>query len=136
MDQEQIVSLIVSFLTILVTVILIVFVKIYSKIPSGAIGPELNLLTYGTLWDLIISAMKGEDYWKNIEPTLLPYKSFILTFIVILNFVMMAWNFKLANLIEKKRSLSMHTKKQLKGVSLFLGLISLCFYTVFQVFWK
>ncbi|MBO0953269.1 hypothetical protein [Fibrella forsythiae] len=125
--------------TVGVTVVLIVLVKKFGNVPRGSTGPELNLLTYGALWDIINTAMKGEEYWKNMEyttPALDPYKSYVLGGLTLLNFIFTAWNFKIAHRIETTSSLNTLPRIGLAALSNILGIFSLVLYLVFKTVWE
>jgi hypothetical protein len=135
MTQEQILNLGYAFATVLFTVVLIVLLKVFGNLKTGLIGPELNLLTYGSLWDTIAGATRGQTYWKNITPELITYKALILIFIVFINTVLMAWNFKLADQVNGYQY-STSQKRWRMFWSTFFGVLSFVFYITMKTFWE
>ncbi len=136
MTDEQKLNLGFAFATVLVTVVLIILIKVFGKLKTGLIGPELNLLTYGALWDTISTAAKGQDYWIHISPDFTAFKSLFLILIALCNTILMAWNFKLANRIETEYFYKKSRKNWLKIWSTFLGLIGLMNFLILKTFWE
>jgi hypothetical protein len=56
MSSAHLIELIYAVLTVIITIVLIIGLKIYGNLPIENIGPELNILTYGFMWDTILSA--------------------------------------------------------------------------------
>ncbi|MEP6669104.1 MAG: hypothetical protein ABJF10_08130 [Chthoniobacter sp.] len=95
-------SLTYAILTVFVTVWLVVLVRVFGKLPVSLVGPDLNLLTYGFLWDTAMKALKEQPYWPSFEPLLLGInKPTTLFTIALLNFILLAANFKIAYRVEK-----------------------------------
>jgi hypothetical protein len=136
MTQDQMLNLGYAFATVLFTVVLIVLIKVFGNLKTGLIGPELNLLTYGFLWDTISGATRGENYWPHITPELTAFKTLILIFIVFINTVLMAWNFKLADQVENINLYTKSQKKWRKLWSTFFGVLSFIFFLTIKTFWE
>jgi hypothetical protein len=136
MTTEQILNFGFAFATVLVTVIIIILYKVSGKLKTGFIGPELNLLTYGSLWDTVSIAARHQPYWIHINAELLPFKILLLILISIANTVIMAWNFKLANRIETEYFQKNSQKVWLKIWSIFWGLIGIMTFFILKTFWE
>lgn len=98
-------ELIFSISTVFVTVILLIMVKTFGNIPisSVGIGTDLNLLTYGFLWDTCTKALRDQPFWPrlSLEQSFFS-KQFVLLIVFTVNFMIMAGNFKLEHQIEKR----------------------------------
>jgi hypothetical protein len=121
-----------SVLVILVTVIIIILAKKFGRIKNGAWGPELNLLTYGFLWETIISAMRGEPYWMGFSMDA-KFKPLLLAFIMIGNSFLLAWNLKLDDKIPTQKGMWATWLKFSRG---FLGTCSLLIFLAIDTYWE
>lgn len=136
MTQEQMLNLGYAFAAVLFTVVLIVLIKVFGNLKTGLIGPELNLLTYGSLWDTISGAARGENYWKHIAPDLTAFRALILIFVVFINTVIMAWNFKLSDQVENDHLYTNSQKMWRKLWSTFFGVLSFVFFLTVKTYWE
>jgi hypothetical protein len=113
---------------------LIILIKKFGKVPIGHVGPDMNLLTYGFLWDTIFAALQGEHYFSRIEPAFNGERGLILAAIAIGNLILLAWNFQVVQEIESARKINQRAKLGGKRfLSLFLGLMSLFAFLVIKV---
>lgn len=133
LTATQIYNLVYAFSTVLLAVFFIFLIKKSYKLPTGSIGPELNLLTYGYLIDIGLAAIKSEPYWEHIPNFLVPIKGLLVLFIGIINLGLLVHNFKLANLIETG-GLTNSKKKCTKRVSIFWGVLSVFIFLTFKMF--
>lgn len=124
-----------SILIVLVTIVVVLLIKIFGNIPASTIGTDLNILTYGFLWDTVIKSVRGKEYWINFEPSLVfeLNKATILLVICLVNTILMAWNFKICHKASIDHSLK--TRLILKPISLVIGMISLFFFLFCRVVW-
>ncbi len=130
MTPPQIFELAAASLTVIVTIILVIFLKVYGNLPVGNIGPELNLLTYGFLWDTVLKAVTG-SYWKHFPQDIENLKPLVLIGVVLLNVVLMAINFKLAYRLEEG---TIENRGLTRFGVFFLGIVSLMIFLVLKVF--
>lgn len=119
-------------LTVIITVLLVLGLKAYGNIPTDNIGPDLNLLTYGFLWDTVFQAIRSGNYWPQFPEDLKDYKIVLLMFIVIANTILMAVNFKLA--YRTQVTYSFTDKQRLRFLTFFLGIVSLVIFLVLRVY--
>lgn len=131
MTPQQIFELIAASLTIIITILLVVGLKVYGNLPVSNIGPELNLLTYGFLWDTVLKAING-SYWLNFPKNIENIKPLILIGVILLNIVLMAINFKLAYKLEE--GLLESHKPTNRFLVYFIGIVSLTIFLVLKVF--
>ena len=123
-------------LTVAVTIGLVLVVKHVAKIKNGNIGPELNLLTFGFLWDTIAMAMSQKNYWHRMPPALATGKAIVLGFLVVINFALMMVTIADADKLEKHRnSLSLTEVKRLRLKTTSFGVLSLSFFLLIKTFW-
>jgi hypothetical protein len=84
-------------LTVCVTVVLIIVIRKYGKLPVSSMGPDLNFLTYGFLWDTTVKGFKGENYWPYFHPLIGHInKPTTLFIIAVFNLMILGSNMKLA----------------------------------------
>ncbi len=124
-----------SILTVVVTVLVVVLVKRFGNIPGSSIGTDLNTLTYGFLWDIVVKAIRNQEYWPNFnsEYTFHINKPSILLLICLINTILMAWNFKISHQVSTQNTRI--TRWFLKPFSLSLGIVSLFFFLFTRVVW-
>ena len=94
-----------AIFAVIVTVLILFGVRWYGNIPNSSLCIDLNLLTYGFLWDVAIKAVREREYWPRFDESLLDLnKGTTLLSIALLNFVFMACNFKLVNKINSSKN--------------------------------
>jgi hypothetical protein len=100
------------------------------------VGPELNLLTFGFLWDVIMKAMLKQCYFDRIWSPLIDHKPFVLAVIVLSNFVLMACNLKwTAQLDARRKFISSHAVQLRRIRVVFFGVLSLLIFLSIKTFW-
>jgi len=132
LSHQQWLDLAMACATVIVTVGLVVALKIFANIPIGNVASDLNLLTYGFLWDTILKAMYG-NYWQKLSPDLQSFKPLMLFFVIVLNFVLMLWNIKISYNLELSK-LQGTTNKNLKIFSYVIGMFSLMIFFVIKIY--
>ena len=133
-----------AFLSVIGTVILVTLVKVFGNLPTSmlALGTDLNLLTYGFLWDTSIKALRGQEFWSRFPQEDLSFlnKPTILVCIFIVNFLLMAFNLKLEYIViereNSKHGKSWVTNWVLKPGVLAVGLISLFAFLFLNAAWS
>jgi hypothetical protein len=135
-----------SLLTVFLVVVFIGFLRVVAGVNKTPLGPELNLLTYGFLVDVVMKALRGQPYWEHYSRpwTLgLQYKATFLFLIALLNFILMMWNIKVAEPKAVKVKCEGEEKEVLvkptllrSAFSALLGLASLLTYFVCQSCWE
>lgn len=129
--EHNFIELCLTSLLVLLNIVLIIIIKAYGKIPIENTGLELNLLTYGFLWETILDAFYG-DYWPNIPDGLAKYKPIILAVLTFFNFILTIVNFKIAHNVES--GLISKRKWLYKSLSYFMGIVSLTIFFVLKIF--
>lgn len=126
-------------LSAFVIVGLITLMRMFGNLPLSLFGPDLNLLTYGFLWDISIKAVRGIDYWPRFDPSVWPLnKGTTLLVIALLNVILLAWNLKLSRKVEtiyEKSGRSKYTEWLLKPFVIALGIVSLVLFLLLQSMW-
>lgn len=125
----------VIFFTVLFVYILKKFASISIELIS--IGTDLNLFTFGFLFEIVLKAMKGEPFWLNYDSQtlseILP-KSYLLLLIFTGNALVMMGNFRLESHIDDKTQANStfrntsRFKYFLRPLVIFLGIVSLTIY--------
>jgi len=88
-------------LTAFVSVVLVMLIRKFGKLPISLIGPDLNLLTYGFLWDTAVKALRNVEYWPRFQPLMWNInRPTTLLVIALLNFILLGFNMKLAHKVE------------------------------------
>ena len=96
-------NLFYAVLTVSVVVGLVAAARAFGKLKPTRLGPDLNLLTYGFLWDITLKAVRGREYWPNFHADQWPInKATTLLVIALINVVFTAWNMKLDESISAK----------------------------------
>ena len=131
MTQHQLYELAVAILTAVATVLLIQFFRKFAKIPTDGIGLDLNLLTYGFLWDTVLNATEGK-YWDKFPEGSKEFKPLLLIAIVFANLLLTLQNMRLTYEIEGL-SESIEKKKK-KFRSYYMGIVSLIIFLILKVF--
>ena len=124
-----------SLLTVGVTVFLIHFVRKFGNIPTGFMGPDLNLLSFGFLWDTIVKSVLDGNYWPGFpeaDTALLP-KAVTLAIVVFFNIVLLLGNFKLAAQVPSWENVALRALG--KSFITFLGILSGMFFVFAQTAW-
>ncbi|BDT67609.1 hypothetical protein os1_17860 [Comamonadaceae bacterium OS-1] len=127
-----------SLLTVFLVVMFIGILRAFAGINKTALGPELNLLTYGFLVDVAMKAIRNKPYWPRYSTPWdwdVQYKPTVLFLIALMNFILMIWNIKVA----EPRVVSGTLEKPSIWRSAFsavLGLLSLLTYFVCQSCWE
>ena len=128
-----------SMLTAIVTVVLVIGLRVFGNLPVGIFGPDLNLLTYGFLWDVGIKAMRNVEYWPRFDPTGWPLnKPTTLITISLINLILMGWNMKLAdNVATRNRNgeKTWYTEGILKPFIIAIGITSLIVFLYVNSVW-
>jgi hypothetical protein len=147
MTGINLLNLIISLFTVFCTVVLVVLVKVFGNINCNisSIGTDFNLLTYGFLWDTSATALRGQEYWPRFpsDPSYSQFKPIVLLAIFIANFLFMALNLKLVDIIQARtqnpaipaRS-RVVTKWLLSPSAISLGFVSLVFYIYINSIWN
>lgn len=140
-----------SFLTVFITVILITTVKVWGgiSINGTAIGTDLNLATYGFIWDICTKALRGQDFWPRFSVSLtFLNKPVILLLIFVGNFLIMALNLKLEDIVNQRQNISVQpeqnirvqpkwvTQMLLKPLVIALGVFSLIIFLLLNSAWS
>jgi hypothetical protein len=126
---------------------LVVLIKVFGNINCNivSIGTDFNLLTYGFLWDTSATALRGETYWPRFpsDPSFTKFKPIILLAIFIANFLFMALNLKLVDIVQARTqnptiptSSRVITKWLLSPAAIALGFVSLSFYILINSAWN
>jgi hypothetical protein len=126
-----------SILTVFVTVILLIVVKEFGNIPTSplSVGTNLNVLTYGFLWDTSIKALRGQDFWTRFPLNSVFFtKPVILFLIFVVNFLIMAWNLKLEHMFNE-RIKDKKSQNGLKVTIIALGCFSLIIFLILNSAW-
>ena len=134
-----------AFLSVIGTVILVTLVKVFGNLPTSilSLGTDLNLLTYGFLWDTSVKALRGQEFWSRFPQEDLSFlnKPTILVCIFIFNFLLMAFNLKLEHRVTERKK-SNHEKSSswvtywvLKPGVLALGVFSLLIFLFINAAW-
>jgi hypothetical protein len=90
-----------AILTVAVVVLLVTAARAFGKLKPTRLGPDLNLLTYGFLWDTTLKAVQDKEYWPNFHAAQWPVnKATTLLVIALVNVVFTAWNMKLDEAIS------------------------------------
>src|SRR6266436_6780723 len=122
-------DLVSALFTVFITVVVILAMRRFGKLPIPLFGVDLNLLTYGYLWDTAWKALRGTPYWPRWDGTLLAMnKPTVLFLVCLLNFFLLAWNMKILHKIERYTEAKTHlgyTNWILKPVGIGFGLTSL-----------
>jgi hypothetical protein len=96
-------NLFYAVLTVLGIVGLVAAARAFGKLKPTRLGPDLNLLTYGFLWDISLKALRGGDYWSKFHADQWPInKPTTLFVIALVNVLFTAWNMKLDESIGAK----------------------------------
>jgi hypothetical membrane protein len=140
-------NLFYAIITVVITVFFVQLIRKFGNVPSGLVGPELNLLAYGFLWDTTVKALRGVEYWPRFEQFVWSFGNgtalhvnkgttlFIMSF---LNLVVMGANLKLSNYAEE----SIKTKPKgwrtrlLKCSVTSLGTFSMFLFLFVQSIWE
>ena len=132
-----------SFLTVFITVILITIVKVFGgiSINGTAIGTDLNLVTYGFIWDICTKALRGHDFWPRFSVNLtFLNKPVILLLIFVGNFLIMALNLKLEDIVNQRQNTGVQpawvTQMLLKPSVIALGVFSLIIFLLLNSAWS
>ena len=147
MTGLNLLNLIISLLTVFCTVVLVVLIKVFGGINCNisSIGADFNLLTYGFLWDTSTTALRGKEYWPRFpsDPSYTQFKPIVLLAIFIFNFLFMALNLKLVDIIQARTQNSASparsrvvTKWILIPAAISLGFVSLAFYIFINSIWN
>ena len=129
--------LIKSALIIFFTILLIYCLKIFANIKVNliSIGTDLNLFTFGFLFDIALRAMEGKEYWSNYSQIL--SKNYLLLMIFTGNALIMMLNFKLEDHIATIVNSSNYSINLVnyfyKPCVIFLGILSLSIYLVLNL---
>jgi len=127
-----------SLLTVFLIVLFISILRVFASINRTALGPELNLLTYGFLVDVVIKALRGQPYWMHYARPWewgTRFKPTVLFLIALLNLILMLWNMKVAEPKVVAGVLEKPSKAR-SAFSALLGLLSLFAYFVCQSCWE
>lgn len=126
-----------STLIIFFTVILIYILKLFAniKVELISVSTDLNLFTFGFLFDIALKAMNNEPYWINYSGLL--SKNYLLLLIFTGNALVMMLNFKLEDYLKKVINDPNHSNSLIdyfhKPIILFLGIVSFTVYLVLNL---
>jgi hypothetical protein len=126
-----------AVITVVISVVVILAMRRFGNLPIALFGVDLNLLTYGYLWDTAGKALKGAEYWPRWNRALLELnKPTVLFLICLMNLFLLAWNMKLLDKIERSINTNvLYTNLALKPFSIALGLTSLVAFLFFNSVW-
>jgi hypothetical protein len=126
-----------ALLTVFIAVVLLILIRLFGKLPVSLFGLDLNLLTYGYLWDTALKALRNQTYWPRLsDPSI--NKAVLLFVICLCNFIFLAWNMKILDSIEKNASSQAriaYTNWVLKPLAMALGLTSVIAFIGFNSLW-
>ena len=129
-------NLIYAALTVVVTVVFVIVVRVFGNLPVSLVGPDLNLLTYGFLWETSAKALRGAEYWPRFEPLFWninrPTTLFAIAF---LNLILLGANLKLAYRVESMKSTTQR-KWLWKPIVNALGVLSLILFLLIHAAWE
>ena len=132
-------DLVNAVITVFITVVVILAMRRFGNLPVALFGVDLNLLTYGYLWDTASKALRGTPYWPRWNGPLLEMnKPTVLLLICLLNFFLLAWNMKILHKIERYTAAKTHlgyTNWLWKPVAIGFGLTSLIAFIFFNAMW-
>jgi hypothetical protein len=132
----QIQNLFYAMLTVFVTVVLVTLVRVFGKLPVSLVGPDLNLLTYGFLWDTGAKALRGVTYWPQFKPLIFEInKPTTLFVLALLNLLLLGANLKFAHLVENTPKSARRTWLYSPLVNA-LGVFSLILFLWIQAMWE
>jgi len=132
----QLDNLFYAVLTVFVTVVFVTALRVFGKLPVSLIGPDLNLLTYGFLWDTASKALRGAEYWPRFVPLAWNVNRPTTLFVIsAVNLLALGSNMKLAHLVEgmKKGGLKDWVLRPLVTM---LGVFSLFVFLLIQSSWE
>jgi hypothetical protein len=128
-----------AIITVFISVIVILAIRRFGNLPVALFGVDLNLLTYGYLWDTTAKALKGAEYWPRWSGTLFQLnKATVLFVICLLNLFLLAWNMKILDKIEvnsRAKTSAHYTNWILRPVAIAFGLTSLIAFILFNSVW-
>jgi len=123
-------------LTVFVTVVFVIIVRRFGELPVSFVGPDLNLLTYGFLWDTAVKALRGDRYWPGFKPLAWNVnKGTTLFVIAAFNLIVLAANMKLADRVEAAKAGRLR-KWVLRPLVFVLGVFSLIVFLSVQAAWE
>jgi len=123
-------------LTVFVTVVFVIIVRRFGELPVSFVGPDLNLLTYGFLWDTAVKALRGDQYWPGFKPLAWNVnKGTTLFVIAAFNLIVLAANMKLADRVEAAKAGRLR-KWVLRPLVFVLGVFSLIVFLSVQAAWE
>src|SRR5262245_57369627 len=129
-------NLIYAALTVVVTVVFVIVVRVFGNLPVSLVGPDLNLLTYGFLWETSTKALRGVEYWPRFAPLFWninrPTTLFALAF---LNLLLLGANLKLAYRVESMKDTTQR-KWLWKPIVNALGVFSLILFLLIHAAWE
>jgi len=128
-----------ALITVFISVVVILAMRRFGNLPVALFGVDLNLLTYGYLWDTATKALKGTEYWPRLNGTVLYVnKPTILLVTCLLNLFLLAWNMKLLDKIEANtagKTRVGYTNFVLRPFAIAIGLTSLIAFIFFNSAW-
>lgn len=131
-------------LAVFFSVFAVALIRYFGNLPVGRVGTDLNLLTYGFLWDTALKALRPLEYWPRFQQDLWPInKGTTLLVIATCNLILMGFNMKLADRIDIRKAKAKATLTfteriglfGLQVVSLTLGLTSLLAFLMISSIW-
>ena len=137
LNSNNVNILIKSGLIIFFTILLIYILKFLTniKVDPISIGTDLNLFTFGFLFDIALKAMEGKEYWSNYSYLL--SKNYLLLIIFTTNALIMMANFKLENHITTVIASSTYSMNLVdyfyRPCVIFLGIVSLSIYLILNL---
>jgi hypothetical protein len=123
-------------LTVFVTVIFINIIRTFGKLPVSFVGPDLNLLTYGFLFDTTLKALRGTVYWPHFHSLLGEINRPTTLFVIsLINLLALGFNMKLAHQAEKMANSRVKTWA-MKPLITAIGVFSLVIFLFAQAAWE
>ena len=126
-----------ALLSVFITVVVILLIRLYGKLPVTLFGVDLNLLSYGYLWETCLKAIRGHSYWPRLtSPSI--NKPLLLFVICLLNVLLLAWNMKILHNIETNVGTGTkirYTNWFLRPVAIAFGFTGLVAFILFNSMW-
>ncbi|ETW93065.1 MAG: hypothetical protein ETSY1_40860 [Candidatus Entotheonella factor] len=124
-----------ALLTVFITVLCVIVIRVFGNLPISLLGPDLNLLTYGFLWDTSSKALRGVDYWPRFVPVIPNINASTTLFvIVVFNLLLLGVNLKLAH--HAPDFTDGQQKWLIRPLTNTIGILSLIIFLLIQGMWE
>lgn len=101
--------------------------------PVGNVGCDLNILTFGFLWDVILKAIAG-SYFEKLPTGLAPYKALVLASVIILNFFFVLINLRISASLDKRPAGLSIRPFWLRFWAYFVGLLGVFIFVTLKIY--